>query len=60
MTDLPLLTLTLLCPAVALLLTLVIPASQDKAIKVANALCALASVVLAIMVWALSYFFLLI
>ncbi len=52
MTDLPLLTLTLLCPAVALLLTLVIPGAQDKAIKVVNALCALASVILAIMVWA--------
>jgi NADH-quinone oxidoreductase subunit M len=52
MTDLPLLTLILLCPALALLLTLVIPGKQDKAIKVANALCSLASVVLAFMIWA--------
>lgn len=53
MTDLPLLTITLLCPAAALLLTLVIPRRQEKAIKIVNALCALASVVFAIVVWML-------
>ena len=51
MTDFPILTVTLLCPAAALLLTLLIPRRHGKAIKVVNALCALASLVLAVMIW---------
>jgi NADH-quinone oxidoreductase subunit M len=51
MNSFPILTLMLLCPALALLLTLIIPGRNTRAIKVANALCGLASVVLAILVW---------
>ena len=51
MTDFPILTVTLLCPAAALLLTLLIPGRMDRLIKSVNALCALASLVLAIVIW---------
>ncbi len=51
LSDLPILTMTLLCPAAALLLTLLIPGRNTLAIKAANALCALASVVLALLIW---------
>jgi len=45
------LTLLLLCPLGALLATLVIPARHELAIKSANALFALAALVLALVVW---------
>jgi NADH-quinone oxidoreductase subunit M len=51
-TGFPILTAILACPAAALLLTLLIPGRHALAIKVANAVCSLASVGLAIAVWA--------
>ncbi|MCB9837988.1 MAG: NADH-quinone oxidoreductase subunit M [Phycisphaeraceae bacterium] len=51
MTDFPILTATLLCPAAALLLTLLIPGRNTQAIKAVNALCALLSVALALLIW---------
>lgn len=51
MTDFPILTATLLCPIAALLATLVLPGRAHGAIKTANAVCSLASVVLAILAW---------
>ena len=51
MTDFPILTATLLCPLVALLLTLLIPGRMTLAIKSVNAVCSLASVGLAILAW---------
>ena len=52
MNEFPILTATLLCPALALLLTLLIPGRYGLAIKVVNALCALVSVILAVAIWA--------
>ena len=52
MSDLPLLSAILACPAVALFATLLIPGRRTLAIKVVNALCALAALVLAGLVWA--------
>ncbi len=46
-----LLTMMLLCPVVALVATLLLPGRHHKAIKIVNALCGFASVVLAIVVW---------
>ena len=51
MADLPILTMMLFAPAVALVATLFIPGRHAKAIKVVNAACALISVALAIIVW---------
>ena len=51
MTSFPILTSMILCPAAALLATLLIPGRNTRAIKVANALCGLASGVLAVIVW---------
>ena len=51
MSDLPLLTMTILSPMAALLLTVLIPARHATLIKVVNALAALVSVVLAIAIW---------
>jgi NADH-quinone oxidoreductase subunit M len=51
MNGFPILTATLLCPAAALLLTLLIPGRHALAIKAVNALCALAGVVLALLIW---------
>ncbi len=51
MGDFPILTATLLCPALALLVTLLIPGRNGMAIKAANALCALLSVIFAAMIW---------
>ncbi|MCA9293974.1 MAG: NADH-quinone oxidoreductase subunit M [Phycisphaerales bacterium] len=51
MQDFPLLSMTILSPMAALLLTVVIPARQAKLIKIVNALCALVSVVLALAIW---------
>lgn len=53
MRDLPLLTMTILSPVAAVLLTMLIPARQAALIKVVNAVCALVSVVLAVAVWVL-------
>jgi len=52
MNDFPILTATLLCPAVALLLTLLIPGRHGAAIKAVNAVCSLVSVALAVVIWA--------
>ncbi len=52
MPGFPILTATILCPLIALLVTLLIPGRHEKAIKIANTLCALASVILAITIWA--------
>ncbi len=51
MRDLPLLTMTILSPMAAMLLTVLIPARRATVIKVVNALCALVSVVLSIAIW---------
>ena len=53
MRELPLLTLTILSPIAALLLTLLIPARHALVIKIANALCSAVSVVLALAIWLL-------
>ncbi len=52
MSDFPILTATLLCPAIAVFLTLLIPGRHEKAIKSVNALAGLAAVVLAMIAWA--------
>lgn len=51
MNGFPLLTAILLCPVVAMVLTVVMPRTADLAIKVINAVCAFASVVLAGVLW---------
>jgi len=51
MNDFPILTATLLCPALALLATLLLPGKNGSAIKAVNALCALLSVIFAAMIW---------
>ena len=50
--GLPILTIILLAPAIATVLTLLIPGRYGVAIKAVNAVIALATVVLAIVVWA--------
>ena len=41
----------LLCPAAAALLTVLLPRTQETAIKAVNALCALVSVAIALIIW---------
>lgn len=47
----PILSLIMLCPAVALLATLMLPSRDERLIKAVNALAGLVSVILAIVVW---------
>lgn len=51
MSELPILSLILLCPALATLVTLLLPSRHEKAIKSVNAMFALATVVLSALVW---------
>ncbi len=51
MADLPLLSLIILCPIGALMTTLVLPSRAHGAIRVANAIWSMASLVLSVMVW---------
>ncbi len=51
MNDFPILSATILCPAIALILTVLIPGSRPRLIKAVNALFALVSVVLALVIW---------
>ncbi|MHC4975426.1 MAG: complex I subunit 4 family protein [Planctomycetota bacterium] len=51
MRELPLLTMTILSPMAALLLTVLIPARHTRLIKIVNALGGLLSVVLALTIW---------
>lgn len=51
MNDFPILTATLLSPAVAFLLTILIPGSRPGLIKAVNAVCALASLVFSLLIW---------
>ncbi len=51
MSEFPILTATLLCPALAMLLTLLVPGRHERAIKIVNAVCAFASLALAIATW---------
>lgn len=51
MNGIPILSATILCPMIALLATLVTPAKRELEIKIVNAICALFSVVFAVMTW---------
>ncbi len=51
MSDLPILSMILLCPLVAFVITLLLPESKTTAIKSVNALAGLVSLVLSLVVW---------
>ena len=53
MADFPILTAIIGCALAAMVLTVVIPGRMAKLIKVVNAICALASVVLSVVLWVL-------
>ncbi len=52
MSELPILSILLLCPLVAFLVTLVLPESKATAIKAVNAVAGLVTLVLSVIVWA--------